>query len=158
MATQKEIADDLGLSQVAISNALATIGLFKREWEALSLDDARKILVKHYSEIAAGRGGDDQFNLTKERARESRLKGDLLQLTIQEKAGSLIPAAAVEREWQSMIVAARAELLLLPGKLAHHVKALYGLDIDPTIIDAQVCDALRRLAGSESIPEEADAE
>lgn len=153
MATQQEIADDLGLSQVAISNALNAIGLFKREWESLTLAEARQLLVRHYTEVAAGRGGSEQYNLTKERARESRLKGDLLQLQIQEKAGALIPAAAVEREWLSLVVAARSELMLLPGKLAHQVKVLHGVEIDPAMVEDHVRNALNRLAEPAAVEE-----
>lgn len=149
MATQQEIAADLGLSHVAVSNALNALGMMKREWEALSVPAARQLLVRHYTEVAAGRGGEDQYNLTKERARESRLKGDLLQLQVQEKAGALIPADAVEREWQSMIVAARSELLLLPDRIAHEIKALHGVEIDPALIESHIHDALNRLAASE---------
>lgn len=149
MATQQEIADDLGLSRIAVSNALNALGLFKREWEALSVVEARKILIRHYTEVAAGRGGDEQFNLTKERARESRLKGDILELQIHEKAGSLIQAADVEREWQSLILAARSELMMLPGKIAAELKAIHGIDADTGLIELHIADALRRLADIE---------
>lgn len=149
MATQQEIASDLGLTQAAVSNALNALGLSKHEWEAMSLQDARKLLIRHYSEVAAGRGGNDQYNLTKERARESRLKGDLLQIQIQEKAGALVPAAAIEQEWTGLIVAARTELLLLPGKIAHEIKALHGVEIDPALIETHVHAALNRLASNE---------
>ncbi len=146
MATQQEIAADLGLSQPAISSALGKIGLLKREYEAMTLDEVRRLLVRHYSEIAAGRGGDDQFNLTQERARESRLKGDLLQLQIQEKSGVLIPADAVEQQWTALVVACKTELLLIPDKLAATLKALHGIDIDPALIEQPINDALIRLA------------
>ena len=69
MPTQHEIATDLGLSQPAVSGALGKLGLLKREYEAMPLEDVRRLLVRHYSELAAGRGGDDQYNLTAERAR-----------------------------------------------------------------------------------------
>lgn len=118
----------------------------KREYEAMTLDEIRRLLVRHYSEIAAGRGGDDQFNLTQERARESRLKGDLLQLQIQEKSGVLIPADAVEQQWTALVVACKAELLLIPDKLAAMLKTLHGIDIDPTLIEQPINDALTRLA------------
>lgn len=150
MATQQEIAADLGLSQPAISGALNALGLLKREWEAMPLADIRRMLVKHYTEVAGGRGGDDQYNLTRERARESRLKGDLLHLQIQEKAGALIPADAVERQWLSQIVAARSELLLLPGKVAHQIKSLHGVDVDPSVIEAPIMDALHRLSAADA--------
>lgn len=91
-------------------------------------------------------GGDDQFNLTQERARESRLKGDLLQLQIQEKSGVLIPADAVEQQWTALVVACKAELLLIPDKLAAMLKTLHGIDIDPTLIEQPINDALTRLA------------
>lgn len=146
MPTQQEIAADLGLSQPAISSALGKIGLLKREYEAMPLEDMRRLLVRHYSEIAAGRGGDDQFNLTQERARESRLKGDLLQLQIQEKSGVLIPADAVEQQWTALVVACKTELLLIPDKLAAMLKALHDIDIDPALIEQPINDALARLA------------
>lgn len=146
MPTQQEIADHLGLSQPAISSALGKLGLLKREYEAMPLDEVRRLLLRHYSETAAGRGGDDQFNLTAERARESRLKGDLLQLQIQEKSGVLIPADAVEQQWAALVVACKSELLLIPDKLAAMLKALHGIDIDPALIEQPINDALTRLA------------
>jgi len=149
MATQTEIAEDMGLSQPAISNALNSLGLFKREWEAMPLVDLRKRLVRHYSELAAGRGGSDQYDLTKERARESRLKGDLLQLQIEEKSGSLIPAEGVEREWQALIVAARTELMLSVEKILQAIHTLYAIDVDPALIESHIETALNRLAAAE---------
>lgn len=146
MPTQQEIAADIGLSHQAISSALGKMGLLKREYEAMPLDEVRRLLVRHYSEIAAGRGGDDQFNLTQERARESRLKGDLLQLQIQEKSGVLIPADAVEQQWTALVIACKTELLLIPDKLAATLKALHGIDIDPALIEQPINDALIRLA------------
>lgn len=154
MPTQQEIAADLGLTQGAVSNALNALGLLKREWEAMSLTEARQLLVRHYSEVAAGRGGSDQYQLTKERARESKLKGDLLELQIQEKAGTLIPAADVEREWQALIVATRSELLVLPDKIANAIKTLYGIDVDPSLIEGHVHEALQHLASDELSSEE----
>ncbi|HCK81311.1 MAG TPA: helix-turn-helix domain-containing protein [Candidatus Competibacter sp.] len=59
MTTQQEIADHLGPNQSAISDALNAMGLVKREPEGLSPDDARKLLVRHYTDLTAGRGGID---------------------------------------------------------------------------------------------------
>lgn len=146
MPTQHEIATDLGLSQPAVSGALGKLGLLKREYEAMPLEDVRRLLVRHYSELAAGRGGDDQYNLTAERARESRLKGDLLQLQIQEKSGVLIPADAVEQQWTALVVACKTELLMIPDKLTSTLKALHGIDVDPALIEQPINDALTRLA------------
>jgi phage terminase Nu1 subunit (DNA packaging protein) len=146
MATQEQIAADLGISQPAVSEAMAAM---KLDCSAMTLAEARRVMVKHYSETAAGRGGAEQYNLTKERSRESRLKGDMLELQIHEKAGSLIQATAVEREWQSLIVAARSELMMLPGKIATELKAVHGIDIDAGLIEIHILEALWRLADTE---------
>jgi phage terminase Nu1 subunit (DNA packaging protein) len=153
MPTQQDIAADLGLSQPAISGALGKLGLLKREYEAMPMEEIRRLLVRHYTEIAGGRGGDDQFNLTQERARESRLKGDLLQLQIQEKSGVLIPADAVEQQWTALVVACKTELLLIPDKLAAMLKALHGIDVDPALIEQPINDALIRLANQTVDPD-----
>ena len=146
MPTQQEIATNIGLTQQAVSSALGKMGLLKREYEAMPLDEVRRALARHYSEIAAERGGDDQFSLTQERAREARLKGDLLQLQIQEKARGLIPADAVEQQWTALVVACKTELLLIPDKLAAILKARYGINMDPALIEQPINDALIRLA------------
>ena len=146
MPTQQQIAADLGVSQQTVSATLGKLGFLKREWEAMPLEEVRRLLVKHYSETAAGRGGDDQYNLTQERARESRLKGDLLQFQIQEKAAALIPADAVEQEWQALVAAAQVEFLTIPGKLAATLKALYGIDVDLALVKQPFSDALNRLS------------
>jgi len=146
MLTQRQIADDLGLSQGTISNLFVAMGLTPEERDALSLEEARRRIVGHYKDLASGRGGLD---LARERARESRLKGDLLQLQIKEKCGALVPAAAIEQEWTALVVAVRNELLLLPGKLAQEIKTLHGVEIDPGLIEAHVHDALNRLARTE---------
>lgn len=155
MATQQEIAEHFGLNQSAISDALNALGLQQRDWQAMSLDKARLLLVRHYSEIAARRGGSEQYKLASTRARESQLKGDLLQLQIQEKAGALVQAAAVEQEWLALVTAARTELLMLADRLAHEIKALHGIDIDRALIENRIQEALTRLADTE--PEGEDA-
>lgn len=154
MTTQVEIAADLGLSQPAISSALSKLGLMKREYEAMPIAEIRRALVKHYSETAAGRGGDEQFNLTQERARESRLKGDLLQLQIQEKAGTLVPAGVVEDHFTALVIACRTELLQIPDKLTATLKALYAIDVDPALFEQPINDALTRLSNKTVEPGE----
>lgn len=152
MPTQTEIAADLGLSQPAISGALAALGLMKAEYEKMPLEEIRRVIMRHYAEIAAGRGGLEQFSLAQERARESRLKGDLLQLQIQEKSGTLIPAAAIEASWIALVLACKTELLMIPDKLVSAMKSLYGIDVDPDIFERPINDALERLSrtGDES--------
>jgi hypothetical protein len=118
MLTQDEIAADVGLSQPAIARVLRHLKLKKSQWSVLPLAEVRKLIVRHYSECAAGRGGDAQFRLSEARARESQLKGDLLEIQIGEKTRSLIPAEIVSVTWGGMTSAARARLLAMPYRLA----------------------------------------
>lgn len=101
--------------------------------------------IKHLQ----NRSGDERKTFMQEKQRESRLKGDLLQLQIQEKAGTLIPAAAVEQQWTALVVAARSELLMITDRLVYEIKALHGLDVDRSLIESRIADALHRLANSE---------
>ena len=107
-----------------------------------------------YIKYLQSRGGHERQAFVQERTRESRLKSDLLQLQIEEKAGTLVVAADVEAEWQSIVVATRSELLMLPDKLVHEIKALHGISVDASLIETHIHDALNRLANTApDIPE-----
>ena len=102
-----------------------------------------------YIKYLQNRSGDERKSFAQARQRESQLKGDLLQLQIQEKAGTLIPAAAVEQQWTALVVAARSELLMITDRLVYEIKALHGLDVDRSLIESRIAEALHRLANSE---------
>lgn len=102
-----------------------------------------------YIKYLQGRSGDERRDFMQEKMRESRLKGDLLQLQIQEKSGTLVQADAVEQAWINLVVAARSELMLLSNKITYEIKALYDIDIDHDLISSLINEALNRLADSE---------
>lgn len=144
MLTQKQVADDLGLSQPTVSNLFASLGV---KVEGLTLDDARRLVVKHYQQAAAGRGAGGDYHA--QRARSERLKADLLEISVQEKARALVPAAAVEQEWTAILVAARTELLQVSEKIDREIHTGAALAAVPALVDQYIRDALMTLANRE---------
>ena len=145
MPTQNQIADDLGLSQATVSNVLATLGA---QAEALTLEDARRAILRYYQQQAAGRsaaGGD----LHQQRARAERLKADMMELQIAERARKLIPAEAVEREWTAILVATRTELLQVSEKIDREIQAGAQPAEVPALVDKHIRAALNLLANRE---------
>lgn len=78
--------------------------------------------------------------------RLSRLQGDLAEIQLAEKAGSLIPAAGIERAWTNMVLAAKSILLTMPERLKMEVDATYGIDVDIDLVTTHVHASLSKLA------------
>lgn len=79
MPTQIEIATHLFMTDRSVREALPKIaGRLEINpdqsnwWQDETMDEIRRGFIEYQREIAAGRGGDDQFNLTRERARLTR--------------------------------------------------------------------------------------
>lgn len=93
MATQKEVAAHLALSQPAVSD-LVRSGIIKRSIGrgGYSLDDCRTAYIRHLREVAAGRsaGDPDAPNLVLERARLARAQADAQERKNLEADGQLI--------------------------------------------------------------------
>lgn len=143
MVTQRQIADDLGISQATVSNILATLGA----QTPTTLEDARRAILHHYQQAAAGRGAGGDYHA--QRARSERYKADLLEISVQEKARALVPVALVEKEWMAILVAARNELLQIPDKIAHEIQAGTKPADIPALVDKHIRDALNLLANRE---------
>ena len=142
-ATQTGVGDLVGASQQAISKHVYAgtleMGQTYRDW-------LRQYCEKLRDE-AAGRGGEDNINLTRARTLDASASAELKMLQIKEKAGDLVPVSEIEPLITGMIIAARTELLSFPDKLTNELKALYGVDIDATLIEELIHDVLAHLAG-----------
>lgn len=142
-ANQSHIAKAIGRSQQAVSKLVQKIGL-KPDMTNYQMLSA---IFDRLSAEAAGRGGDHHSDLTLARIRETNMSADLKEIQMMEKAGHLVPVAQVETAMMAMVSAAKAELLTLPEKIAGDVKAVSGFDIDPSLIQQRIDDALIQLAG-----------
>lgn len=143
MPTQQEIADHLGMSQQAVSQQLQPLGI---DWRNEPLAKIRLRYIEHLRAQAAGHRSADGMDLTRERALTEQVDRQLKQLTLAEKLGQLINVAQLEPELQRMVGAFRSELLARDDKLKAELDALYGIDVDLTLITDHTRAALAQLA------------
>lgn len=141
-ATQVRFAQLVGVSQQAISERVAA-GVLPAGG---TLGDWLLAYCERLRTEAAGRGGDDQAALTRARTREAEASAQLKELQIMERAGQLVPGDEIEPQLQAMVTAARTELLALPDALAQELRALYGVEIDASLIEERIHVALAHLA------------
>lgn len=161
MPTQAEIAEHLDMSERNARDVLNSLadkhGLERDWWKSTTLDNIRVKYIRDMRDKAAGRGGDDQFNLTKQRAREAEVNSKLKELEYGEKLGQLIvaeEAAAVLIEWAT---ASNREYQSVLSKLVGEIQSVHKIEIDNNLVDniagpgferiqAHAADIGRRLA------------
>lgn len=155
MATKIEIANHLDMSVTRLKEVLPKLGAA----DSSDIDAVRVAYINHLRNMAAGRGGENhQERLAKAKSRESELKGDKLEMEMARDAGLLVPADEVEKEWASLITAARAELLAMSVKLKDDIKARFDIDVPEEFIKQYVNAALEHLADSHQEDAEEDLE
>ena len=142
MPTQKAIAEHLDLDQGAVSRHLAELGL---DWKTNSMDTIRLAYIRNLRSAAAGHTSGE-FDLTRERAMTEKVDREIKLYTLAEKRGQLVSLAQLEPELAQMIVAFRTELLSRDDKLKSEIDALYGISVDPQLLEAHTRAALTQLA------------
>src|SRR5690606_12123567 len=90
MATQKEIAQHLDMSERNCRDVLKTLGI---DWNEATLDEIRVAYIRDLREKAAGRGGSQVELLNAARIEESTVKAANGRLAFHEKLGTLVPTA-----------------------------------------------------------------
>ncbi len=93
MATQKEIAKHLSMSERRIVDVLKKIGL---PGKGNTLDEARDAYISYLREVAAGRGSDGEHDLTEERARLSFHQANGQEMKNQVLRKELAPLLLME--------------------------------------------------------------
>lgn len=145
MPTLKVIGNHLDMSERNAGTICQNLGMDR---EQRTIDEIRTAYIRDLREKAAGRGGDAQGELVLARIRETNTNADLKELMVKEKAGELVNIEDIEPQLVSMVTAAKQELLSLPEKLGGDIKALYGVEIDVSMIQERINDALNQLATS----------
>lgn len=143
MPTQREIAEHLGVSQQAVSQQMAPLGI---DWRNETLDTIRLRYLDHLRGVAAGHRSADGIDLARERALTERVDRQLKELALAEKLGQLVNLQQLEPELERMVVAFRTELLSRDDKLKEEIAALYGVDVDLAILNEHTRNALSQLA------------
>lgn len=143
MQTQQQIAVHLDINQSSVSELMNKLGI---DWKVAPLDEIRVAYIRHLRGVAAGHRSHDGLDLTYERVLSERVDRQLKLMLVAEKQGSLINVAQLEPELMNMVGAFRSELLSRDDKLKADLDALYGIEIDPTLLNDYTNSALAQLA------------
>lgn len=144
MPTQVEIGAHLDLSQGEVSRWLHEAGI---DWKETPLDDIRIAYIRKLRAAAAGhRSADGGMDLTSERVLSERVDRELKLYELAERKKQLISVEQLEPELGRMVAAFRTEMLARDDKLRSEIEALYGIDIDPQLLEDHTRAALAQLA------------
>lgn len=140
--TQQEFGDLVGISQPAVSDLLARGVLHPGEKADIWLVD----YCAHLREQAAGRGGDGV--LASNRAEESRVRRELLEIKLAERRREVAPVAVIEQVLAHIGSQIRGVLEPLHVTLKMRCPQLTAEDIK--IIETEISNACN-LAASASL-------
>lgn len=129
------------MSQQSVAELLVKFGL---DAKTASMDTVRVAYIRHLRGVASGHRSEDGHDLTRERVMTERVDRELKELQVAEKRGMLINVAQLEPELMNMVGAFRAELLARDDKLAGDLAALYGIQIDVSILNEFTYAALEQ--------------
>lgn len=141
--TKADIARHLDMSERNLTEVLRGLNI---DWRTVHIDDIRTAYIKDLREKAAGRGGDHQIDAAIARTRKDNIAADLMTMTMQEKAGVLVPISRIEPYITSAVIAARQALMSFPKKWVQELKAIKDVDIDELYFETDINDALNQLA------------
>ncbi len=144
--TQADFARHAGIAAPTVARYIKKGVLTLNEGGKLDMPAALHAFVEHLTGVAAGRGGEDQADLTKERAlltREQKI-GQKMKNAIAR--GEYLLARDVERRWGNDYAAVMNAMIALPNDLALLLPHLSKHDL--STIDRAIRDALNRVANS----------
>lgn len=133
---QQVIADHLDLSQGAVSQWLARLGV---DWRESSLDDIRVIYIRALREQAAGRAAAGDLDLATERAGLAKAQRERIEMQNAVTRRELAPMVLMEEVLAKAGSKVAGVLDAIPGMIRRRVASLSSDDID--LIAVQVAKA-----------------
>lgn len=100
----------------------------------------------HLREIAAGRGGEDQYDLTKQKARQAEADANLKELEYWTRLERFVSVDELEPLLASWAATARSEVENAVERIVNGVESRYGIEIEREIIDAPLNAAFDAIA------------
>ena len=106
-----------------------------------------KSKIKYYrmADVVNAMMGDQNLDLTQERAKLTKKQAEKTELQIGEIKGQLIDIESVKESWAKQITACRAKLLSIPTKVTPLVIVAKDQNEVKAILKAQVHEALSEL-------------
>lgn len=137
------IAIHLDMSEARAQDVMRALRI---DWKKAELDDVRTAYIRDIREKAAGRGGDEQLDLTRQRARQASADADLKELQYWRAVDELVAVADIEPRLASWAVAIRSEVLSATDKLLAQIESQHDIAIDREASAAIVASALAAIA------------
>lgn len=89
---------------------------------------------------------DDEYDLSKERARLAHHQANKTELESKVLKGDLIPANEVLARWEKMVSGFRAKILAMPTKTSHLLVNVKDYDEVESILKSHLYEALKELS------------
>ncbi|HEB93122.1 MAG TPA: hypothetical protein ENI94_06575 [Gammaproteobacteria bacterium] len=140
--SQAELGRVLGVTKQAISKQVGNGVLAP---EGTLLDWLRSLFV-HLRDEAAGRGGDEQQNLSRARQREAEANAQLKELQYHKEVGNLVPLSEIEPLLESWAVAARSETQSAVEKIVAAIQSQHEIEVDQEMVNEQLGHAFKAIA------------
>ena len=165
MATQREVAEHLGVSQPVVAK-LVSAGVFLPTGSrgGLDLDACRRAYLSRLREEAAGRaaygGGDgeeEELDLVAERARLAKEQADRIAMENDVTRGSVVPIEDAIRITTEMLAKVRSRILAIPAEAAPSASRCKSVAEVEAELRRRVIDALTELSSRPEIVERAKA-
>jgi hypothetical protein len=142
----EQVAEHLDMSE---RNARDVVKRLSLDLGAESLDSVRVAYVRHLRSMAAGRGGEEQYNLARAKARQAEVDADLKSVQLAERLHQLVPAEEVQQTIEDAFSAVRGELLGMRERILDMVEAETGKRVDDGLLTDIFDAALANLAARE---------
>ena len=105
---QAFVARHLDMSERNLRDVLRGLGI---DWPVDSIDSVRVAYIRDLREKAAGRGGDDQGELTRARTRDALASAKIREIQFFESTGQLVSVEELEPLLESWATMARSEFI-----------------------------------------------
>lgn len=139
-ATQVAFAELIGITQPGVNRHIG--GCLQK---GQSLRVWLHSYCEHLRNEAAGRGGNDQANLTRARIEESEAKTRMTNVAYAEKIKSLVPAndaLDILTEWASYTV---NEIEQCHAAVVHEIETKFSITIDDALVSEFVVPSNERI-------------
>lgn len=141
MLTQKKISEHLDLSQQAVSELMAGLGI---DSKTASLDEIRVAYIRRLREQAAGRAAAGDLDLAGERAALAKAQRERIEMQNSVTRGELAPVVLIEEVLTKAASKTAGILDAIPGMVRRRVPTLTADDID--LIAGEVAKARNMVA------------
>lgn len=139
MPTLLEIANHLCMSE---SNASSLCRAMRVNRKVVTLDEIREKYILDLREKAAGRGGDDQGELTRARIRDTNASANLREIQFFESTGQLVSVDDFEILLSAWATQARSEFINGINKIIGDIEGAHDVQVDREVVDGHSRSAL----------------